>query len=414
MMTHPIREEELMAYLDGELPAERAAIAAAHLEHCRECQALAADLQNVSRQLLEWQIDQREFAMNQQLVSALQETGSAEGQISRKTFSFLRAPVWIWPLGTVAVLVLVGVVLQLSTSHQYMRVIEPARYRGLEDGSSAGLQEHMEMQQSMRSSGTADRMAPRNRAPSQALVSPSRASQPSEASSPLIVRTAELSMTTQQFERARDEVTRILSRHQGYIAQLSLSSPSDQGHSLTASLRVPAAELNSLLSELRKLGRFQTESQSGQEVTQQYIDSAARLKNARNTEQRLTELLRQRTGKLSDVLAVEEQIDHTRGEIETMDAELKNLSTRIAFAAVQLQVAEEYKEPLRVDHSSTLGRLRNAAVEGYGSVIKGAIGILVFLLAYGPSLLIITALVLFPGRALWKTVRRLRREPETQ
>lgn len=96
-----------------------------------------------------------------------------------------------------------------------------------------------------------------------------------------------------------------------------------------------------------------------------------------------------------------------------MDAELKNLSTRVAFATVQLQVAEEYKEALRVDHSSTLGRLRNAAVEGYRSVVQGAIGIIVFLLAYGPSLLIIMAVFLFPGRALWKAVRRVRREPES-
>jgi len=282
---------------------------------------------------------------------------------------------------------------------------EPERYEGL--------QQHMEMQRSRRSSGNVVGMAALNRVPSEAQVAAPRAPQPSEPGGPLIVRTAEMSMTTQQFDKARGELTRILSLHEGYVAQLSVSNPSDQGHSLTATLRVPAAQLDGLLSELRRLGRVQIESQSGQEVTQQYIDLAARLKNARNTEQRLTDLLRQRTGKLSDVLAVEEQIDRTRGEIETMDAELKNLSTRVAFATVQIQVAEEYKEPLRVGHSSTLSRLRNAAVEGYKSVIDGAIGILVFLLAYGPSLLIVAAILLFPGRALWR-MRRPRREAESQ
>jgi anti-sigma factor RsiW len=34
---HPIAQEELMAYLDGELSPDRAATAAGHLEHCREC-----------------------------------------------------------------------------------------------------------------------------------------------------------------------------------------------------------------------------------------------------------------------------------------------------------------------------------------------------------------------------------------
>jgi Domain of unknown function (DUF4349)/Putative zinc-finger len=405
MITHPIQKEELMAYLDGELPVERAAMAATHLEHCRECRALASDLQSVSRQLLDWQIAPPRFAMSQPLVTALEERESEKKQLFRKRFSLQRAPGWIWPVGAAGVLVVIGVMVRLSTSSLYMRVSEPAR--------NGALQEPMEIQQSMQPTGKSDGMAALLRLPSEAPAAVPQANQRPEPSRPLIVRTAELSMTTQQFEKTREELTRILGIHQGYVAQLSLNSPSDQGHFLRATLRVPAAQLNSLLSDLRKLGRVHTESESGQEVTQQYIDLAARLKNARNTEQRLTELLRQRTGKLSDVLAVEEQIDHTRGEIESMEAELKNLSTRIAFATVQLQVAEEYKEPLRVDPSSTLGRLRNAAVEGYRSVIHGAIGVLVFLLAYGPSLLIVAAIVLFPGRALWRTVRRLRREAES-
>src|SRR6266567_7621746 len=55
---HPIEQEELMAYLDGELPLDRAGAAAGHLEHCRECQGVAADLQSVSRRLMEWQVEQ--------------------------------------------------------------------------------------------------------------------------------------------------------------------------------------------------------------------------------------------------------------------------------------------------------------------------------------------------------------------
>jgi hypothetical protein len=60
-----------------------------------------------------------------------------------------------------------------------------------------------------------------DRAPSEAPVAAPRAYQPPETSGLRIVRTAELSMITQQFEKTRDEVTRILNLHQGYIAQLS-------------------------------------------------------------------------------------------------------------------------------------------------------------------------------------------------
>ena len=130
--------------------------------------------------------------------------------------------------------------------------------------------------------------------------------------------------------------------------------------------------------------------------------------NARNTEQRLTELLRERTGKLSDVLAVEEQIDATRGQIETMEAEQKNLSKRISFATLQLRVSEEYKESLNLERPSILTKLRNAAIDGYRSVINGAIDLLIFLLAYGPGLLIAIAVLFSPLRTMLKGAGRLK------
>ena len=40
---HPIEQEELMAYLDGELPSDQATEALLHLELCPECQTLVAD-----------------------------------------------------------------------------------------------------------------------------------------------------------------------------------------------------------------------------------------------------------------------------------------------------------------------------------------------------------------------------------
>ncbi len=54
---HPISGEELMAYFDGELPPARAMAVHEHLETCRECRNVAADLDAVSRQLSEWQVE---------------------------------------------------------------------------------------------------------------------------------------------------------------------------------------------------------------------------------------------------------------------------------------------------------------------------------------------------------------------
>src|ERR1043166_7819071 len=57
---HQIEQEELMAYLDGELATERAVEAAAHLERCTECQELAAELKKISQELMGWEIEPAE------------------------------------------------------------------------------------------------------------------------------------------------------------------------------------------------------------------------------------------------------------------------------------------------------------------------------------------------------------------
>src|SRR5215469_6162348 len=54
---HAIEPEEMMAYLDGELPAARAAEAMTHLEHCAECQKLAENLRRVSQEMAAWRIE---------------------------------------------------------------------------------------------------------------------------------------------------------------------------------------------------------------------------------------------------------------------------------------------------------------------------------------------------------------------
>src|ERR1035438_4534153 len=56
-INHPLAPEELMAYLDGELPAAQAVGAASHLERCAECRSLADALRSVSQTLAVWEVE---------------------------------------------------------------------------------------------------------------------------------------------------------------------------------------------------------------------------------------------------------------------------------------------------------------------------------------------------------------------
>ena len=189
-------------------------------------------------------------------------------------------------------------------------------------------------------------------------------------------------------------------------------TPAGAGRTLTATLRVPGPQLEAAMAELKKLGRVEDELQGGEEVTQQYVDLQARLANGKHTEQRLTEILRTRTGKLQDVLKVELEIDRVRGEIEQMQAEQKELTKRVAFATLNTTIQEEYFARLQSTPPSTGSRFRNAAVDGYNTVIEGLIEVALFLLSAGPSLLLWAAILFFPARWVWKKLRRKFAEPD--
>jgi len=399
---HPIEQEELMAYLDGELATNRAVAAAAHLEHCAECQELAADLRKLSQELMAWKVEQLEpeDEMPIDINAALQDrpdkpkrTGKSLGW---KILFTRRGLVWAGG-GTVVAFLLMS----FSVSR-----LKPAF------APSARLEEqHI----------TAQLVTPTpDRKPAlhsnilrldDKLHSTAAEADDDESAGidhtgvpevPMIARVAGITLSTKEFDKTRAALEEILKRHNGYMGDLKVSAPADMGRTLTATLRVPGPQLEAAMAELKKLGRVEDESQGGEEVTQQYVDLQARLANGQHTEQRLTEILRTRTGKLQDVLKVELEIDRVRGEIEQMQAEKKELSKRVAFATLNTTIKEEYQAKLQATPPTTGSRFRNAAVDGYNTVVEGLIAVALFLLSAGPSLLLWAAILFFPARWAWK------------
>ena len=441
---HPFEQEELMAYLDGELSTDRATAAVAHLERCPDCQRVAAVLREVSQDLMAWEVGSSSPRIEAGISSALEERGrESAGANAGKEI-----PVGIsrvrrftpWALGFAAICLVVFVWSVKSVGPNPGKpfnsvassVGEPMAERAPVNGRIYDrLQQFSKLQQApevqappMDSNGlpqgtgvhaqrsiSVDGQPPTNSAsPVRAEILMAGDSVVPPPGGPMIVRTAGVTLTTRDFDQARAGLDDILRRHRGYVGELNVNTPAGVGRTLTATLRVPADQLDATLAELRKLGRVEAESQSGQEVTAQYVDLEARLLNGRNTERRLIDVLQQRTGKLADVLAVETELSRVRGEIESMESQGKSLAKQVDFATLNATVNEDYKAQLQVVPPSTSTQFRNAAVDGYRSMVDGIVGVAVFLFSYGPSLLLWCAVLFFPVRFFWRKFRRVNPE----
>ncbi len=380
---HPVESEEVMAYLDGELAAARAVEVAAHLDQCAECQTLAGDLRQVSQQAALWQTAPAPAAIAARVHGAAAAAAAPPKETRRRTNP------WVLALGGV-----MGVLMLFA-------IAIPNLLRSRKAANDA----------MMRSTGLS---GPLSEAQRDAVSPPSslylkgraQAAQPAaEPTGPMVIRTAALHIITKEFENARAATEEIVRRHQGHIANLATSGQRDAARALAATLRIPAGRLDAALAELKKLGRVEQESQGGQEVTQQYVDLVARLSNARNTEQRLIEVLRERTGKVADILAVEKEIARVREEIERMEAERKGLENQVGFATVQLQLNEERKAALYVAPPSTTTRLWNAAVQGYRDLFESIVALLLFSLSSGPVIVFWLLVFFFPARYAWRKLK---------
>ena len=420
---HPIEQEELMAYLDGELSTDRAAAVVAHLEQCSGCQRLTTVLRDVSQNLVAWEVGSSSSRIGVGIASALEERGR-EGAGSTPGNGQARGGVRIrrfapWALGFAAVCLAVLVLnirsIGPNPNNTFHSVSSSAPGPGKEpqNGRSRySLEQSAELQRAleMRASEMNGEMSGLKLDPFHSGLAGSLDTGDSKvppANGPMIVRTAGMTLTTKDFDQARAGLDDILRRHRGYVGQLNVNTPVGVGRTLTATLRVPADQLDATLAELRKLGRVEAESQSGQEITAQYVDLEARLSNGRNTERRLIDVLQQRTGKLADVLAVETELSRVRGEIESMESQRKTLANQVDFATLNTTVNEDYKAQLQVVPPSTSTQFRNAAVDGYRSMVDGIVGVAVSLFSYGPSLLFWCALLFFPVRFFWRKLRRV-------
>jgi len=190
------------------------------------------------------------------------------------------------------------------------------------------------------------------------------------------------------FDVARGSLDAFLRGNNGYAAGLNVATPQGAARTLQASLRIPAPQLAAAVAELKALGRVEAETQNGEEVTQQHADLLARLKTPRETEQRLQDVLRTRTGKVKDVLEVEEEIARVPRRNRTDGSGKQTLEHRVTFAHIDLNLAEEYKAQLTTPAPSVAIQLRNATVDGFRTAFQSFLAPVLFLAESSPTLLL--------------------------
>ena len=215
------------------------------------------------------------------------------------------------------------------------------------------------------------------------------------ANSAMMIRTGTADVEVDSVESAVGAARALANRVGGYIANVSYLGGRDQQRSATIELRIPSGRFDDAVGGLAPLGRVQSVNVTAQDVGEEYVDVTARVANARRLEQRLIALLAGRTGKLSDVLEVEQELARVREEIERYEGRLRYLSSRASVST--LTVSLHQRAPIVHEY-----RTARILADAFGEAWRNFIGVLAGFIAL---LGVLVPLLALAGAALFVIVR---------
>ncbi|GAA3924998.1 DUF4349 domain-containing protein [Microbacterium soli] len=233
-----------------------------------------------------------------------------------------------------------------------------------------------------------------------------------------IITTAQIDLRVADVRRAADALTALARENDGYVEAADIGSSGDapvdstradsqrapsSPNRGTITLRVPAADLTSVVDSVGAEGDVLQSSISRQDVTSTAIDLRARVDASEASVQRLTELM-SKSGSVGDLISAESALSERQAQLESYRQQLKSLDEQVSMSTVHVQLTRR-TSAAQADATGFVDGLLNGW-NGLVVTLNAVVVALGFLLPW----LAIAAVVIVIVRLIR---RRARRTPES-
>jgi hypothetical protein len=219
----------------------------------------------------------------------------------------------------------------------------------------------------------------------------------------MIIRNGAMSVVVKDVRGSIEKISSYAQQNGGFVVSSNISQ-SGNAPLGTVIIRIPVDKFDASISEVKSYGEVLNENTQGQDVTAQYVDLDAQLKNLQATEQQFLAILKQAT-KIQDILDVQNQLTNVRGQIESIQGQLKylresaqlssltiNFSTDPSVLPVVEKQGEQWKPWAQVKDAA------RSLIEVGKGIVNFLIWVLVFIPVWG-SIIIIILIVRWRMRA---------------
>ena len=188
---------------------------------------------------------------------------------------------------------------------------------------------------------------------------------------PRVIKTAivDLEIAKDGLEEATRDSISIAGRFGGFV--LSTSTRNDRSASSNVVLRIPAESFERALTELEGLGDVKAEEISGEDVSQEFVDMEARVRNLEAQEAVLLRLM-DRAVSVADTIRVQRELQGVQLEIERLTGRLRYLEDLTAMSTISLSLVE-VGAPGHKPPTGVLAKAWERAVDGALAIVSAVI-----------------------------------------
>jgi hypothetical protein len=192
-----------------------------------------------------------------------------------------------------------------------------------------------------------------------------------------IMRRATIDLEMGDVEQGVAGLIALLESFGGFVGSTETQTDAQGPARATVTAYVPVAEFSRALASLDGLGRVTRRGVGGQDVSEEYVDLDARLRNLERHEARLLGFFAQ-AQKVPDLLALEGELARVRGQIEQATGRLRFLKARTDLATLQVALV---RRPSVAPPEGQLARfaqeLREAFTGGWSAALAWSLAVAV-------------------------------------
>lgn len=156
-----------------------------------------------------------------------------------------------------------------------------------------------------------------------------------------VIKTGNLEMHVRSVDQTMERITALVLENGGFVQHASANQYSDQVRYGSISVRVPAKEFEQTYTSIKATAELVTnESIDGQDVTEQFTDLEARLRNAVSQEQTYLALLNQAKN-IEDILAIQRELGSIRAQIESLQGRLQYIENQTSLSTIHVSLTQE-------------------------------------------------------------------------